>query len=97
MISALSIVACLLVSLIALNSKCDEYEKVQNTLKGQLFYSTIILIPTLWLAGYICLPDRIVGLAYTERTHWYAFYCCIFGLISGLIIGLITEFFTSKS
>jgi inorganic pyrophosphatase len=55
------------------------------------------LIPTLWLAGYLCLPDRIVGLAYTERTHWYAFYCCVFGLVSGLVIGLITEFYTSKS
>ena len=56
-----------------------------------------MLIPTLWFAGWICLPERLVGLSYTERAPWHAWLCTVFGLVSGLIIGLITEYYTSHS
>jgi len=64
-------------------------------LKYQLLISTILLIPTLALAAWITLPDRLVNLTYTERTPWAAFICTIFGLIAGLIIGIVTEYYTS--
>jgi len=55
------------------------------------------LIPTLWIAAWITLPDRIVGLAHVTRAPVHAFVCCLFGLVSGLIIGYFTEYFTSHS
>jgi len=51
----------------------------------------------LWFAGYISLPDRLYGLADVDRKPIHAFFCCEAGLICGLIIGYITEFFTSHS
>lgn len=57
------------------------------------------MIPTLYLAAYITLPDRLVGLAENNivRAPWHAWVCSCMGLVSGLIIGLFTEYYTSHS
>jgi len=60
-----------------------------------LWISTILLIPTLWFAGWVSLPDRIVGLAIVERYPWHAWVCTLAGLFTGLIVGLVTEYYTS--
>lgn len=49
----------------------------------------------MFVAGYITLPERIVNLSYTERSHWHCFISCLMGLYSGLAIGLYTEYYTS--
>lgn len=51
----------------------------------------------LWLAAYLTLPDRIYGLASVDRSYMTAYYCTVSGLISGCIIGFITEYYTSHS
>jgi len=63
-----------------------------------LIISTLALIPTLWIAAEITLPDRLVGLSgYAVRAPWTAWVCTVMGLVSGLIIGLFTEYMTSHS
>jgi len=53
--------------------------------------------PALWFAGYITLPDRLYGFSYVDRQPYHAWICTLCGLWSGLIIGLITEYYTSYS
>ncbi len=62
-----------------------------------MIISSILLIPTLWLAAYLTLPDRVSISADVTGDYLDAFYCTIAGLICGLIIGLVTELYTSHS
>lgn len=64
-----------------------------------MIVSTILLIPTLYLAAWLTLPERLIGLAEhnVEATPVAAWVCSSLGLVSGLVIGLFTEYYTSHS
>jgi len=62
-----------------------------------LILSTIFLIPTLYIAAALALPDRILGLAAVERAPHHAWLCSLVGLVAGVIIGFVTEYYTSHS
>lgn len=97
-ISALCLIACLLTSLIALFiSKTETYKAIGNALKIQLFVSMVLCVVANWIACYICLPDRIIGLSSDTREPWHAFVCTLLGTVSGFIIGMTTEYYTSHS
>lgn len=66
-------------------------------MKYQLLISTILATPALYLAAVITLPDRLYGFVEVDRAPIDAWYCTLFGLWSGLIIGYITEYYTSHS
>ena len=73
---------------------------MQDALKVQLFVSSFFMIGALALIAYIVLPDNITGLlpdATVSRNYKHAWVCTICGLISGLLIGLVTEYYTSHS
>ena len=55
------------------------------------------MIPALYLAAYLTLPDRLYGLGPVDRTPIHAFICTVAGLFTGLIIGYVTEYYTSHS
>lgn len=55
------------------------------------------MIPVLYFVAYYSLPDRIYGLAVTDRSQIHAWVCTVLGLVSGCIIGFITEYYTSHS
>ena len=57
----------------------------------------ILLIPVLYLAAAITLPDRLVGFSTMTRTPIHAWICTVFGLVSGVVIGFFTEYYTSHS
>ena len=98
MISALCLVACLLTSLIALFiSKTETFKAIGVALKVQLFVSMLLCVLANYLAAILTLPDRLVGLSTDTREPWHAFVCTLFGTISGFIIGLTTEYYTSHS
>ena len=61
---ALSIVACIICSLFAIFAKAESYQEVSNVLKWQLFISTVLLLPTIYLASQWLLPDIIVDLSF---------------------------------
>jgi len=72
---------------------------IENKLKGQLIISTLLMtasvIPCTWL-----LPENL-NITFAEQsyqtTQWQAFGCIAFGLWSGLLIGLSTEYYTSHT
>lgn len=73
-------------------------EKVESTLKWQLIISTVLMTPVLFLLAYLCLP---AAFNFTEAgiscKYTHAFYCTAAGLWSGLIIGIVTEYYTSNA
>lgn len=74
---------------------------VGNVLKYQLaistIYMTLLLIPAMFI-----LPSSFSFIQYDDSEplevgRWYAFGCILFGLWSGMLIGFITEYFTSNN
>ena len=75
-------------------------DTVGSVLKWQLGISTILLTLALIPAMYI-LPERFnlskLEGGEIEVWRWGAYGCIMFGLWSGMIIGFITEYYTSNS
>lgn len=76
-------------------------DTVGNVLKYQLaistIYMTLLLIPAMFI-----LPPTFSFIQYDDSAplevgRWYAFGCILFGLWSGMLIGFITEYFTSNN
>jgi len=75
-----------------------EMPDVEKALKGILVISTVLMTPVVVVLSKFCLPGEFsMGEGY-EHVHWS--YCAIsimLGLWSGLIIGYVTEYYTSHS
>jgi len=75
-------------------------KSVQNALKMQLLISTLLMTVALIPAMYI-LPTEFTMLEANgddkKVSRWGAFGCVMFGLWSGMIIGFITEYYTSNA
>lgn len=104
LISAFGILACIGSSCYAIfGPKVDKVEKIESSLKNQLTLSTILIIVTIPIAALCTLPYswRLVysGIpALEERTTiTYACLCVTLGLVSGLLIGYSTDYYTSNS
>jgi inorganic pyrophosphatase len=100
LISAAGIIVCIITSFFATNiMPVNEKSKIEKTLKWQLIISTLILIPTLVILSLTCVPDTLTnidGFVY-ENAQVKVMVCCLSGLISGLIIGWFTDYFTSNT
>jgi len=53
--------------------------------------------PAIWFAGYLTLPERLYGFVSVDRHPNDAWICVLTGLWSGLVIGYITEYYTSHT
>ena len=78
----------------------DEVDKIEKTLKVQIGVSTILMTPLLYFLSMNCLPaefnfpNAVEG---ANVTSMKAFVCTALGLWSGLVIGIITEYYTSTN
>jgi len=97
LISGTGIVACIFTSLIASHLMAVKSQsQIEPALKRQLLVSTVLETPLLlllcyfWLPKYFCIGDLRVN-------HWGAAVCAVSGLWAGLLIGYVTEYFTSHS
>lgn len=102
-VSAVGIFVCLICSFIATDIKTVKAEKdVESALKIQLISTTLLMIPAVYLVAEAFLPSEFsllatVGTGVLTLQPWQAFMCVIMGAVGGLIIGLITEYYTSHS
>ena len=75
--------------------------QVQGELKRQLIFSTILLLPLLYLLCTFVFPSDFNfisnDLVKHQRSSLEIFLCLAFGLVAGLIIGYVTEIMTSFS
>lgn len=102
MVTAVGILASFVTTFMATNFGRVTMKNVELTVKIQLIVSTVLMtlvtIPIIFL-----LPDQIhffnvFGIGNTIIcTPWKAFACVCLGLWSGLIIGFITEVYTSNA
>ncbi|EWM21806.1 h+-translocating pyrophosphatase family [Nannochloropsis gaditana] len=101
-ISATGLIICLLSSFVATHLLPVRKEKdVENALKIQLIVTTLAVIPVVFGLAHWFLPGTFslsgVGSTVPQGTPDKAAGAIVAGALGGLIIGLITEFYTSHS
>lgn len=82
----------------------DKPEKIESTLKWQLFISSGLITPCVILLSIYILPQNfsfIVGEGTTQtiiQSHnWGVMVCVLLGLWSGMTIGYFTDYYTSNA
>eukprot|EP00173_Palmaria_palmata_P000265 Plantae.Rhodophyta-Palmaria_palmata.ctg1122.p1 GENE.Plantae.Rhodophyta-Palmaria_palmata.ctg1122~~Plantae.Rhodophyta-Palmaria_palmata.ctg1122.p1 ORF type:complete len:474 (+),score=106.76 Plantae.Rhodophyta-Palmaria_palmata.ctg1122:164-1423(+) len=70
--------------------------EIEPALKRQLVISTVLESPMLFAVCYFWLPSSFC-IGDTTVHNWGAAICAISGLWAGLLIGYVTEYFTSHS
>jgi len=97
-ISAVGLFVCFLTSFVATQTDVSTEEKIEPTLKKQLLVSTVLMTPCLYGLSIWFLPATTKSLGGVENVkNWHVFICGLCGLWSGLIIGYVTEYYTSHS
>lgn len=104
-IIASGIVVSILTSFIAIlfAKKIQTYRGLEWTIKLQLIISAVLLVPAIVLASLYMLPEKYsIGqqgtVAYKKDvTNKLTMVCPLAGLLSGMLIGLSTEYYTSMS
>mmetsp|Transcript_4914 Transcript_4914/g.7282 ORF Transcript_4914/g.7282 Transcript_4914/m.7282 type:complete len:754 (-) Transcript_4914:478-2739(-) len=102
-VSAVGIVVCLLCSFLAthIHPVREEYQ-VEKALKNQLISTTILMVPAVYLAAIAFLPEEFVlkstvGPGFDTLHPYEAWLSVSIGAVGGLIIGLVTEYYTSHT
>ncbi len=101
-LSASGIIICIITAIFATNiMKVEEENQISKTLSYQLYISTILLLPTIYGVSYLFLPNKfsfvtgdIALVVYSTKNE--VMICAILGLISGLTIGIFTDYYTSN-
>jgi len=99
MVTSVGIIASFLTTFLATNIGKVTKDTVERTVKIQLIGSTILMTAAIVPITYI-LPETFFLDVFTHRyetTRWQAYGCVVIGLWAGLIIGYITEVFTSNA
>merc|ERR1719330_2247144 len=80
------------------DSWCGQMYPVLISSIGILVISTVLMTPVVVFLSKWCLPEVFsMGVGYEEVKWWYCAVSIMLGLWSGLIIGYITEYYTSHS
>eukprot|EP00929_Paragymnodinium_shiwhaense_P063227 TRINITY_DN315_c0_g3_i1.p1 TRINITY_DN315_c0_g3~~TRINITY_DN315_c0_g3_i1.p1 ORF type:complete len:772 (-),score=172.69 TRINITY_DN315_c0_g3_i1:509-2824(-) len=74
----------------------EDMAGIENTLKFSLIISTLLQTPVVIGLALYTLPEKFM-LPFGEATAWGAITCILVGLWVGLIIGLVTEYYTSNT
>lgn len=98
---AFGIVVCLLTTILGFCCfKVDTPDKVEWTLKCQVVISTLLLIVLVYVAAINSYPATFI-LSDVSRTNILTpmrpYICALLGLVSGMLIGGVTEYMTSHS
>jgi H(+)-translocating pyrophosphatase len=104
LISAFGIIACILTSIFGIYMyEVSTFERIEAALKLQLTISTVLILLTIPVAALLSLPAKWKRYETTDpnkNAESNAIFACIsvaMGLISGLIIGYSTDFYTSNA
>eukprot|EP00270_Netrium_digitus_P010673 TRINITY_DN3329_c1_g3_i1.p1 TRINITY_DN3329_c1_g3~~TRINITY_DN3329_c1_g3_i1.p1 ORF type:complete len:773 (-),score=234.31 TRINITY_DN3329_c1_g3_i1:391-2667(-) len=102
LISSAGILVCLFTTLLATDFVfLKDKAEIEPALKRQLLVSTAIMTPVILVLALIALPSRftinVAGSIPVTVRNWDVFFCVAAGLWAGLIIGYVTEYFTSNA
>ena len=93
LISAFGIPACIITSFFA---SVKEGENVESVLKKQLWISTILVAIFMFFVTSYFMVEKFT-ISGKEIGKWDVYFSLVFGLFSGMFIGIITEYYTSHS
>lgn len=102
-VSAVGVFVCLICSFLATHIRTvKEESNVEEALKLQLISTTALMIPAVYGAAVVYLPETFslnstVGDRVLTLTPLEATICVCMGAVGGLVIGLVTEYYTSHS
>jgi len=103
-ISATGIVVCALCSFVATNvKKVKSQPDIEMALKVQMVLTAFLMIPVIYYLATLMLPAEFELIAISREsgkviaTPMGATICALMGTVGGLIIGLVTEYFTSHT
>eukprot|EP00928_Gymnodinium_smaydae_P029662 TRINITY_DN2227_c0_g1_i2.p1 TRINITY_DN2227_c0_g1~~TRINITY_DN2227_c0_g1_i2.p1 ORF type:complete len:789 (+),score=193.65 TRINITY_DN2227_c0_g1_i2:85-2451(+) len=107
-ISAGGIIVCILCSFVATHLKpVKKQEDIEMVLKVQMVLTALLMLPVTYVAADYLLPESFLlegvrldqngASATVTGTPAKAFVCVAMGTVGGLIIGLVTEYFTSHT
>mmetsp|Transcript_14215 Transcript_14215/g.44835 ORF Transcript_14215/g.44835 Transcript_14215/m.44835 type:complete len:745 (-) Transcript_14215:1414-3648(-) len=101
-ISAAGVLVCLVCSFLATHFKrVHGPEDVEPALKLQLISTTFLVVPVIFVLAGVLLPttfDMHSVVSGSIQVHWAgAAVCAAAGALGGLLIGLVTEYYTSHS
>eukprot|EP00932_Pfiesteria_piscicida_P002227 SRR837773.12163.p1 GENE.SRR837773.12163~~SRR837773.12163.p1 ORF type:complete len:608 (-),score=315.66 SRR837773.12163:93-1841(-) len=103
MISAAGIVVCMLCSFVATNiSPVRSQPDIEKVLKVQMVLTAVLMLPVTYYIAVQVLPaefalESVRPIGFVTGTPGKAFACAAMGTVGGLLIGLITEYFTSHT
>jgi K(+)-stimulated pyrophosphate-energized sodium pump len=95
MITAVGIVISLVTKIVThMLVTVDDEQKVGKALKMLLGISTGLMVVVMYFVTKMMIPDtfEINGIAYTDMG---VYYCFLAGLLAGLAVGFLTEYYTS--
>lgn len=99
MITSVGILVSFVTQFLATNGFKITSDNVESTVKWQLIVSTVLMTAAIYPLTFF-LPESftfVEGTSTTTCTPIGAYICVILGLWSGLIIGYVTEVYTSNS
>ncbi|KAL2629618.1 hypothetical protein R1flu_014304 [Riccia fluitans] len=102
LVSAVGIIVCLITTLFATDFfVIKNVKQIEPSLKRQLLISTVLMTIAVGIVSKLALPDtfliNVIGKDWLHAKWWHVFLCVAAGLWAGLIIGYVTEYFTSNT
>ncbi|KAG6556101.1 hypothetical protein Mapa_002042 [Marchantia paleacea] len=102
LVSAVGIIVCLITALFATDLfVIKNVKQIEPALKRQLVISTVLMTLGVLAVSYLALPStfliNVIGKESLHAKWWHVFLCVASGLWAGLIIGYVTEYFTSNT
>jgi len=100
-VTAVGILVSFVTTIVATDIKpASQISEIESSLKLQLVLSTVLMTPCVYFLANSLLPAEFTGLFTDDPAkvtkNYYVFYCVISGLWAGLLIGLVTEYYTSN-
>ncbi|KAM7508268.1 hypothetical protein LguiA_018721 [Lonicera macranthoides] len=101
LISSMGILVCLFTTLFATDFfEIKDVKEIEPALKNQLIISTVLMTIGIALISWIALPSSFTIFNFgfqKDVKNWQLFLCVSVGLWAGLIIGFVTEYYTSNA
>lgn len=98
-VTAAGIIASFLTTILATNFGRVTHETVERTVKIQLIVSTVLMSLVLIPCVFVLPPNFSVDVfgALKLTSRWESYGCVVIGLWAGLLIGYVTEIYTSNA
>ncbi|KAJ6673278.1 PYROPHOSPHATE-ENERGIZED VACUOLAR MEMBRANE PROTON PUMP [Salix viminalis] len=98
---SVGIIVCLLTTLFATDFfEIKAVNEIEPALKNQLIISTVLMTIGIAIVSWVALPSSFTIFNFgTQKVvkNWQLFLCVAVGLWAGLIIGFVTEYYTSNA